>query len=86
MSIEDGRKWWAFQPVHEIPAPPVKDAAWPKTKIDSFVLAKLEEKGLRPSPSADPRTLVTRAYIDLLGFRPSYEEVQAFVNDKSPDA
>ncbi len=86
MSIEDGRKWWAFQPVHEIPAPPVKDAAWPQTKIDSFVLSKLEEKGLRPSPSADPRTLVTRAYIDLLGFRPSYEEVQAFVNDKSPDA
>ncbi|MBZ5607699.1 MAG: PSD1 and planctomycete cytochrome C domain-containing protein [Acidobacteriia bacterium] len=86
MSLEEGRKWWAFQPVHEIPAPPAKDAAWPRTKIDSFVLSKLDEKGLKPSPEADPRTLVTRAFIDLLGFRPSYEEVQTFVNDRSPDA
>ncbi|MGD0435075.1 MAG: PSD1 and planctomycete cytochrome C domain-containing protein [Bryobacteraceae bacterium] len=86
MSLEDGRKWWAFQPVHELPPPSVKDSAWPRTKIDSFVLAKLEEKGLKPSPTADPRTLVTRAYIDLVGFRPNYEEVQAFANDKSPDA
>src|SRR5690349_20392297 len=32
MPIEEGRKWWAFQPVRELPAPAVKDAAWPKTK------------------------------------------------------
>ena len=62
MSIEDGRKWWAFQLVHETAAPKVKDAAWPKTKIDSFVLAKIEEKGLKPSTPADARTLVRRAY------------------------
>jgi Protein of unknown function (DUF1553)/Protein of unknown function (DUF1549)/Planctomycete cytochrome C len=86
MSIEEGRKWWAFQPVKEMPAPAAKDTSWPQTKIDSFVLAKLEEKGLSPSPKADPRTLVIRAYIDLLGYRPTYEEVQEFVNDKSPDA
>jgi hypothetical protein len=86
MSIEDGRKWWAFQPVNEKPAPGVKDAAWAKTKIDRFILAKLEEKNLTPSPKADPATLVTRAYIDLVGYRPSYDEVQAFVSDKSPDA
>jgi uncharacterized protein DUF1553/uncharacterized protein DUF1549/cytochrome c len=86
MSLEDGRKWWAFQPVHEIPAPPIKDTAWPRTKIDSFVLSKLEEKGLKPSAMADPVTLVTRAFIDLLGFRPNYEEVKAFVSDNTPDA
>jgi hypothetical protein len=86
MSLEDGRKWWAFQPVHEIPPPPTKDTAWPRTKIDSFVLSKLEERGLKPSPPADPRTLVTRAFIDLVGFRPNYNEVQAFVNDNSSDA
>ncbi|HLX41822.1 MAG TPA: DUF1553 domain-containing protein [Bryobacteraceae bacterium] len=86
MSIEDGRKWWAFQPVNEKPAPGVKDAAWAKTKIDRFILAKLEEKNLTPSPKADSATLVTRAYIDLVGYRPSYDEVQAFVSDKSPDA
>ncbi len=86
MSIEDGRKWWAFQLVHEMPAPKVRDAAWPKTKIDSFVLAKLEEKGLTPSTPADARTLARRAYVDLVGYKPSYEEVEAFANDKSPDA
>ena len=44
MSIEDGRKWWAFQPVHEIAAPKVKNAAWPKTKIDSFVSGQARRK------------------------------------------
>ena len=86
MPIEEGRKWWAFQPVHEMPAPAVKDAAWPKSKIDSFLLAKLEEKKLKPSAPADARTLVQRAYIDLVGYRPNYDEIQAFVNDKSPKA
>ena len=51
-------------------APDVKDAGWAKTKIDGFVLAKLEQKNLKPSPQADPSTLVTRAYIDLVGFSP----------------
>ena len=86
MSIEDGRKWWAFQPVHETPAPAVKNANWARNKIDAFVLAKLEEKGLTPSPEADRATLAIRVYLDLAGYRPSYEEVQAFVNDASPDA
>ncbi len=86
MSQEDGRKWWAFQPVREIPAPRVKNTAWPRTKVDSFLLAAMEEKGLQPSPEADARTLATRAYIDLLGLRPTYNELQAFVGDKSPDA
>ena len=86
MSIEDGRKWWAFQPVHEVAAPVVKGSTWPKTKIDSFILAKLSEKKLKPSPPADAAVLVTRAYVDLLGYKPTYDEVQAFVNDKSPKA
>jgi hypothetical protein len=86
MSIEDGRKWWAFQPVHEMSPPSVKDLKWVRNKIDAFVLAKMDEKGLTPSPQADPATLAKRVYIDLLGYRPSYEEVQAFVNDSSPDA
>ncbi len=86
MSIEDGRKWWAFQPVRELPTPKVKDRAWPITKVDSFVLAKLEQKDLKPSAPADARTLVRRAYIDLTGLKPSYEEVEAFANDTAPDA
>ena len=87
MSLEDGRKWWAFQPVAAVAAPKTAAAnGWPKTKIDNFVLAKLQEKKLGPSPQADRRTLVTRAYVDLLGYKPTFEEVQAFVNDRSPNA
>ncbi|MCM3881015.1 MAG: PSD1 and planctomycete cytochrome C domain-containing protein, partial [Vicinamibacterales bacterium] len=76
MSLEEGRTWWAFQPV----------AAHGESKIDGFVLARLQEKSLKPSPQADKRTLVTRAYVDLLGYKPTFEEVQAFVNDRTPNA
>lgn len=86
MDLETGRKWWAFQPVKEIAAPPIKDTAWVKRKSDQFVAAKLEEGGLKPSPRADRRTLIRRAYLDLTGLRPSYEEVEAFAKDNSPGA
>ncbi|MEI9970626.1 MAG: PSD1 and planctomycete cytochrome C domain-containing protein [Ignavibacteriota bacterium] len=86
MSIADGRKWWAFQPIHEWPAPDVKDSAWLKTKIDSFIVAKLAEKQLKPSLEADRTVLITRAYVDLLGYKPTYDEIQAFVHDPSPRA
>jgi hypothetical protein len=90
MDIETGRKWWAFQPVTVQPQPKLKDAAfakqWSKDKIDSFILAKLEQEKLKPSPMADKATLIERATIDLTGLKPTYEEVQAFVADKSPDA
>ena len=87
MSLDEGRKWWAFQPLAVHTAPKTAAAnGWPKNKIDSFVLAKLQEKKLAPSPQADRRTLVTRAYVDLLGYKPTYEEVRAFLNDRSPNA
>lgn len=86
MSVEEGRKWWAFQPIREMDAPKVRNTAWARNKIDAFVLARLEEKNFAPSAQADKRTLVRRAYINLLGFKPSYEEVEAFAADASPDA
>ena len=86
MDLETGRKWWAFQPVKEVAPPAVKDAAWVRRKADRFVLAKLEEAGLKPSPEADRRTLIRRAYLDLTGLRPTYEEVEAFAQDDSPGA
>jgi cytochrome c553 len=55
------------------------------TKLDRFVLAKLKEKGLTPSSEADSRTLITRAYIDLIGLRPTYEQVEAFASDPAPN-
>ena len=69
------------------PAPPVvKDKAWPTSPIDSFVLAKLEEKGLKPSPRADKRTLIRRATFDLIGLPPTPDEIDAFLKDDSPEA
>jgi hypothetical protein len=86
MSLEDGRKWWAFQPVVAHATPKIASAQGrPINKIDNFVLARLAEKNLQLSPEADKRTLVTRAYVGLLGFKPTFEEVQAFLNDRSPN-
>ena len=56
-----------------------------RSKLDRFVLAKLAEKGLTPSPEADARTLIRRAYIDLIGLKPTYDEVEAYAADPSPD-
>lgn len=79
-------KHWAYQPVKE-PAPPaVKDAAWPANDVDKFVLAKLEEKGLTPSAPAEKRTLIRRAFLDMIGLPPTPEQVIAFVKDESPNA
>jgi len=86
MSIENGRKWWAFQPVRELDPPRVRNTAWVQNKIDAFVLAKVEAKKFAPSAQADKRTLVRRAYIDLIGYKPTYEEVEAFAADTAPDA
>jgi hypothetical protein len=79
--LAKGRQWWAFQPVHELIASHDVNA---RTKLDRFVLAKLSEKGLTPSPEADARTLIRRAYVDLIGLRPTYEEVEAYASDPSP--
>ncbi len=80
------RNWWAFRPVVEASAPEVKQPAWVRQRIDAFVLKELEAKALTPSPRADPRSLLVRAYIDLTGLRPSYEEIEAFAKDPSEKA
>jgi len=82
----DMRKFWSFQPLKLPTIPQVKDTSWAKTDIDRLVLAKLEEKGLKPSPQADRRTLIRRATLDLTGLPPTPEEIEAFEKDTSPDA
>ncbi|MCS6776440.1 MAG: DUF1549 and DUF1553 domain-containing protein, partial [Chthonomonadaceae bacterium] len=59
---------------------------WVRTPIDAFILARLEAKGLRPAPEADRRTLIRRAYYDLLGLPPTPEEVEGFVRDRAAGA
>src|SRR4051794_8604483 len=76
--VKADRSFWSFQPVKRPSLPTVKNAAWVKSPIDRFVLARLESKGLKPAPPADRRTLIRRAYFDLIGLPPSPEEVAAF--------
>ncbi len=57
-----------------------------RNPIDYFVLNKLEQKKLKPSPEADRRTLIRRLYIDLVGLLPTPDEVQEFVGDTREDA
>ena len=86
---DDMRKWWSFQPLEVTAVPEIKDPAlkgWAKTDIDHYVLAKLEEQGLKPAAMADKRTLIRRATLDLIGLPPSPEEIDAFEKDASPDA
>jgi hypothetical protein len=80
------RNYWAFQPILKPPPPAVKNKQWVKTPIDSFILAKLEEKGLQPNPPADRLTILRRVSIDLIGLEPTADEIQQFLNDKSPGA
>jgi len=81
-----GRQHWSFLPVVKPPVPVVADAAWCRTPVDNFVMAKLEENGMKPNPQADKRTLIRRVTFDLVGLPPSAEEVQDFLADDTPDA
>ncbi len=77
---------WAFQPIHRTRPPEVKNKGWIRTPVDNFILAKLEEKGLEPSPAVDARTLLRRVTIDLTGLPPTAEDTAAFLADSSPEA
>jgi len=80
------RNYWAFQKVGKPAVPLVKARTWVRTPVDAFILAKLEEKNLKPNPPADKVTLIRRAYFDLIGLPPTPEQVQAFLADDSPQA
>ncbi len=77
---------WAWQPIRPQALPVVHDDRWPATEPDRFILAKLDEAGLKPATAADRRTLIRRAYFDLIGLPPSPAEVEAFLKDSSPNA
>ena len=84
---DKARSHWAFQPVVKPTPPTVKtNRAWPKTVIDQFIMAKLEEKGMIPAGDATKETLLRRASYDLTGLPPSPQEVKEFVADTSPQA
>ncbi|MGH9667941.1 MAG: DUF1549 domain-containing protein, partial [Bryobacteraceae bacterium] len=87
--IQQGAVWqlhWSFNPPKRPPQPRVSDEHWPRSPIDYFVLAHLDQLGLRPSPEAGRRTLIRRVSLDLTGLPPTPAEVDGFLNDSSPKA
>ena len=77
---------WAFKPVVRPPLPGNRDPAAGANPVDAFVTAKLRDNALSLSPRADRLTLLRRATFDLTGLPPTPEEVEAFLQDDSPDA
>jgi hypothetical protein len=77
---------WAYVAPTRPPLPKVADAKWPKNEIDRFVLKRLEQEDLKPSPEADRATLLRRVTLDLTGLPPTPVQIEAFLNDDSPKA
>jgi Protein of unknown function (DUF1553)/Protein of unknown function (DUF1549)/Concanavalin A-like lectin/glucanases superfamily/Planctomycete cytochrome C len=87
--VSQGAEWqqhWAFKaPVRPL-LPVVKNRAWPRNGIDSFVLARLEQESLKPAAEAGRATLIRRVSFDLTGLPPTPKEIDAFLSDPSPKA
>ncbi|QDV36835.1 PSD1 and planctomycete cytochrome C domain-containing protein [Tautonia plasticadhaerens] len=84
-AADAGEAHWAFQPVGDPEPPAVSDPSWVESPIDAFILDRLDEEGIAPSPPADRRTLLRRASFDLIGLPPTPGEIDAFLDDPRPD-
>ena len=90
--IAEGARYeghWAFQPIHR-PAVPALSAlsggSFTRNPVDAFIEARLAKEGLRPAPEADRQRLIRRVTLDLTGLPPTIEEIDNFLNDRSPNA
>ncbi len=82
--IAEGARYephWAFQAPLRSRPPAVKHAEWVRNAIDNFILARLEEEGLEPSPPAELGTLLRRVSLDLTGLPPSPDDVAVFEHE-----
>ncbi|MEA3208116.1 MAG: hypothetical protein QOE70_1173 [Chthoniobacter sp.] len=86
VNLDAARKFWSFQPVQNPPVPAVKDGSWVRNEVDRFLLARLEEHGLKPNPDLEKRVLLRRVTYDLTGLPPTPEELRDFLADASPGA
>jgi hypothetical protein len=75
---------WSWKPIQPERPPSVQNTNWPASPVDRFVLYRLEQNHLRPAPPADKRTLIRRAFFDLIGLPPAPNDVEAFLKDSSP--
>jgi len=79
-------KWWAFEKPVRSQLPRVADARWQANPIDQFLFASMADKGVKPAPPADKRTLIRRVYLDLTGLLPPPAAVEEFIANDSPEA
>ncbi len=86
IDIAKGRQFWAFRKPTSPAIPVTADRTWALGDIDRFILKSLEEQKLKPAGDADRATLIRRVTYDLTGLPPSPQEIDAFINDKSPRA
>ena len=87
--IDQGAEYqphWSFRPLARPAAPALKDATYSSNPVDQLVLARLEQRGIAPSPEADRVTLIRRLSFDLTGLPPTQDQVRTFVEDSRPDA
>ena len=75
------RQHWSLVPPKAQTQPRVKDTTWPRQRADHFILARIEQNDLTPSPEADARTLIRRVFFDLTGLPPSPQETRDFLAD-----
>ena len=84
--LEQARTHWAFLPFKKIAPPRTQDPTWPRNPVDAFVLARLEQRQWQPAPPAGRTEWLRRISFDLTGLPPSPAEIDAFVDDPSPEA
>lgn len=80
-----GKNHWAYQPL-QAASPVVKGVTWPRSSVDTYVIARQESDGVRPVADASPADLIRRVYFQLIGLPPSTQELQTFTADDRPDA
>ncbi|MFN6163539.1 MAG: PSD1 and planctomycete cytochrome C domain-containing protein [Planctomycetota bacterium] len=86
--IDEGAAWgphWSLSPPARRPLPDASSDPWSRTTLDAWVLASLQAQNLKPSPPADPYTLVRRIHLDVIGLPPSATQVQRFVQESNID-
>src|SRR5262245_5985769 len=86
IDFEKARTFWAFRKIQKPVVPAVEQNSWVSSPIDSFVLAQLENRGLKPAPPADRHAWLRRVTFDLIGLPPTPQEIEAYLADTSTSA
>ena len=84
--IKEGAKYekhWAFEAPKKATLPEVDHQSWVRNEIDPFILQKMEEKGFSPNEEAKKDALIKRAFADIIGLAPTYEELNYWRNNNS---